>query len=85
MTWNDLKEFCNSLDKKQLKEEVIVWREGEAIAKLDPITLEEDHYYNEEFSDEGCVPESEMPKEHMPNAEKVYSKGDPIILEDFAS
>lgn len=80
-----MKEFCDSLNQEQLNKEVIVWREGESIPKLDPIILDQDHYYNEEFSDEGCVPETEMPQEHMAKAEKVYDKGEPILMEDFAS
>jgi hypothetical protein len=90
MNWKELKEFCNSLDEKQLKKKVILWQEENAISNIYTMKLEED-YYNYEDS-EGCVPESEIEymlpdKESFPNGkedfEKVYDKNDPILWEEF--
>lgn len=92
MNWNQLKDFCNSLDEEQLKHNVILWREDEAITDIDAITLEEDHYINPEAS-EGCFPESEAnyliktdPESYPDGIDfftKVYDKGHPVLHENF--
>lgn len=93
MTWKELKEFCNSLDEKQLKQKVILWREDEAISKIDPITLEEDQYVEKDLIGEGCIPISEVEYilKHQPEDypdginhwNKVYVENTPILMEDF--
>lgn len=80
MTWNELKEFCNSLPEEQLERKVILWREDEAINDIEPECLSEDHFKGDD--DEGCYPESEA-SEPIENLRKVYSKGDAILWERF--
>jgi len=80
MNWKKLKEFCNSLDEKQLENEVILWREDEAISDIEPQKLEEDYYISE--YDEGCYPESEA-TEPIEDLKKVYDKDTPILIENF--
>lgn len=90
MNWKELKEFCNSLDEKQLEKKVILWREDEAILDISASTLEEDFFSYEDS--EGCVPECEMLEmvvdtlefpNGMDDFEKMYDKGDPILNENF--
>ena len=86
-----MKEFCDELTEEQLDKKVILWREDEAISKIEPITLSEDYYMFD--GDEGCVPESEAKhtikhesKEYpngLADVEKGYEKGHPILMEDF--
>ncbi len=80
MTWSELKDFCNSLPEDQLQRNVILWREDEAINKIEANRIEEDHYIGED--DEGCYPLSDAtaPIELL---RKVYSKGDAILVELF--
>ncbi|WP_017258414.1 hypothetical protein [Pedobacter arcticus] len=40
MNWNDLKIFCNSLDEVQLQQNVILWREDEAVTDIKAIELD---------------------------------------------
>jgi hypothetical protein len=80
MNWKQLKEFCNSLDEKQLDRKIVLWREDEAVNNVEAMTIEEDHYIGED--DEGCYPESEA-KEPLENLKKVYEKGNPILWEKF--
>ena len=82
MKWKKLKEFCNSLDEKQLEQKVILWREDEAISRIEAHKLEEDHYINPEDCEDGCYPISEA-TESIENLKKVYDAGTPLLLEDF--
>ena len=34
MNWNELKDFCRSLNEKQLQKKVILWREDIAISNI---------------------------------------------------
>lgn len=80
MNWKQLKDFCNSLDEKQLQEEVILWQEEHTICDIAALKLEDDYYASE--YDEGCYPacEAEEPLEEL---KKVYEKGHPILWENF--
>lgn len=80
MKWIKLKEFCNSLNEEQLKKKVIVWREDEAISRINAELLTEDQYIGD--GEDGCYPESEA-SEPIETLKKVYSKGDPILWEKF--
>lgn len=81
MTWNELKDFCASLNEKQLQKKVILWREDIAITNINAQNLEEDHYIGSE-DDEGCYPESDA-IEPIEELTKVYDNGDPILWEEF--
>lgn len=93
MNWNDLKTFCNQLNETQLTENVILWREDEAITDIDAQQLEEDQYIDKEEMLEGCFPKSEVDDfiknqpEDYPNGldhfKKVYDKGFPVLQENF--
>jgi hypothetical protein len=93
MNWKQLKDFCNSLPESELEKNVILWREDEAITKIEAESLKEDHYIDIENSENGCFPEYQMKsfisedEEAYPNGEKdfkkCYDKGHPILLEDF--
>ncbi len=82
MNWKELKEFCNSLDEKQLEKKVIIWREDEAISKIEAEKLSEDHYVNPEVDEDGCYPESEA-NEPLKDLKKDYDKGDTVLWEKF--
>jgi len=82
MNWSDLKKFCNSLSEQQLENKVIMWREDEAINKIEAETLSENHYADPELGENICFPESEA-SAPIENLEKVYDKGFPILMEDF--
>lgn len=88
MVWKELKNFCNSLDEEQLTKEVVIWREDESVSDLTPLILDEDHFIDQEDSENGCFPESEI-KNFDPieigemKLKKVYDKGDPILGENF--
>lgn len=85
MNWKELKEFCNSLDEKQLKERVIVWRENEALNFIEAESLESDHYIGED--EEGCYPLADVgitiTEAKEKGLKKVYEKGNPILWEKF--
>lgn len=85
MEWKKLKEFCNSLDEKQLEKKVVIWREGEAISDISPDLLTEDHYIGD--GEEGCYPLSDagidLEEAKEMELKKVYEKGDPILFEEF--
>lgn len=85
MKWGKLKEFCNSLDEKQLEKKVIFWREEEAISDIQPSILEEDHYVGE--NEEACYPLSDagldMSDIERKGLKKEYDKNDPILFEQF--
>ena len=81
MNWNELKEFCESLDEMQLQKKVILWRENEAISNINAEALEETHYINP-HADESCYPESEA-NEPIEDLEIAYEKGSPILHEEF--
>jgi hypothetical protein len=82
MTWKELKDFCNSLDEKQLERNVILWREDEAINNIEAEKLPEDRYICPDACDEGCYPLSEA-SEPLEDLKKVYEKGDAILWEKF--
>lgn len=86
-----MKDFCDSLSPEQLEKKVVIWREDEAISKMDPVILESDQYIADDM--EGCVDEDEAkyivefsPDDYpngMADFKKVYEKGHPILMEDF--
>ena len=82
MTWKELKDFANALTGEQLDNKVILWREEEAISKIDAMQLEENHYVDMECPENGCFPESAA---DVPLSELtlVYKAGSPILNEDF--
>lgn len=86
MNWKELKDFCNSLDEGLLEEKVMLWREEEAIGKIDAECLGEDHFIGE-YPEDGCVPESDV-KSFTKEGQKEYKlylkKGHPILWEDFS-
>jgi hypothetical protein len=93
MNWKELKDFCDKLPENELEKKVILWREDEVIGDISAITLEEDHYVDPEQTENGCFSESEAigiikhNKEDFPGGmdyfKKVYSKGHPILCENF--
>lgn len=92
INWAQLKEFCNGLTEEQLKEKVILWREEECLNRIYTFELHED-YYIEIDGDDLCMTETEMQyeidrsPEYYPKGrkhfKKVYSKGRPMLGEDF--
>lgn len=86
MTWNELKEFANSLNEEQLNKPVILWRESEAITDISAEALAEDHYIDLE-EDEGCYPLSAVGLTVEEAEEKgfvlTHPKGFPILHEGF--
>ena len=92
MNWKKLKDFCNSLDEKQLKSEVLLWQEDTTITEIEAMKLEEDHYVDPDNDENGCFSKSDAKgviedKDEYPNGmkhlQKVYDKGHPILWEDF--
>lgn len=93
MKWSELKEFANSLDEKQLENDVVLLREEEAIKDLSTFLFEENQYVNSEYPEDGCMDESEAKSQiescpdDFPNGmddfRKVYDKGTPMIAENF--
>ena len=83
MTWEEMKEFCNSLDEKQLKQKVILWREDEATTKIETEILSEDYYVDPECIENGCFPLCDVNQDDFEELEKVYDKGTPILWEKF--
>ena len=85
MNWKALKEFCNSLDEKQLKRKVVLWRENEAVTYIEAMALEADHYIGED--EEGCYTLSDagidIKEVEEKELKRVYEKGNPILWEDF--
>lgn len=84
MIWKELKEFCNSLDEKQLEKKVVLWREDEFVNAIEAEQLEEDHYIDIDNADNGCFPVSEA-KDLEPETRivRVYENGHPILWEKF--
>jgi hypothetical protein len=80
MNWNKLKEFCNSLDEKELNEPVILWRDDEAINFIEAKTLDEDYYIGD--GDEGCYAEIDATKP-LSKLKKVYNKGNAVLFEQY--
>lgn len=84
MNWNELKDFCNSLPKEELEKNVILWREDEAITKIEAEQLEEDHYIKRDSPEDGCFPCSECDSlDPSTKIKRVYLKGQPILHEIF--
>jgi len=89
MNWKQLKDFCNSLPESELEKNVMLWRECEAITKIEAERLEENHYIIiESDNDDGCIPESEVNSLIKNNEDnfhfsKVYDKGHPLLHEIF--
>lgn len=84
MNWKELKEFVNALPELELSKKVILWREDEAVTKIEAEQLEEDHYINKDNQENGCFPISEA--KHLDpetKIKKVYDKGTPILFENF--
>lgn len=84
MTYQELKDFCNSLPESELSKKVILWREDEAITDISAEQLQEDHYIDVDNSEDGCFPASEC--KHLDpetKIKKVYDKGTPILHENF--
>jgi hypothetical protein len=82
MNWKQMKDFCNKLPEEVLQNKVIIWQEENAINEIRPLILDQDHYLDPENYEYGCFPESEA-SEPISNLNKVYSKGDPILIENF--
>lgn len=61
MTWNELKDFCNSLPESFLEKNVIMWRDEECISDISARQLEEDHYI-ERGVDDGVIRSSKRLK-----------------------
>lgn len=90
MTWQELKQHVNSLDEKQLSENVQLWRDNETILNIGIDTTNEDHYYVPE--DQSTMTESEVkinykayPKDYetpINELKKVSEKGFPYLYED---
>ena len=85
MNWKELKEFANSLDEKQLKKKVVLWREDEAVNDINAENLSEDQYIGDD--DEGCYSLSDagltIDDVKEKGLRKVYDKGSPILWEKF--
>lgn len=86
MTWNQLKDFCNSLLESELEKKVILWREDpeDVVTEIEAEQLDQDHYIDIENPEDGCFPVSEC-KDLDPEIKikKVYQKGNPILSEIF--
>lgn len=84
MNWKQLKDFCNSLPLSELEKNVMLWREDEAITKIEAEQLEEDYYIKRESPEEGCFPCSECNSlEPSTKIKRVYKKGQPLLHEIF--
>lgn len=81
MNWKELKEFCNSLDEKQLEKEVIIWTEETAMGDLQASEVEENIYFDPEDS-ESTYYEKDAPVP-VENLQIAYHKGDPILFENI--
>ena len=84
MNQRELKAFVNDLPESELDKQVILWREDEAITKIEAEQLEEDHYIDLDDPENGCFPVSECKNlEPDTRIKKVYDKGHPILWEEF--
>lgn len=85
MDWKQLKEFCNSLNEKQLKRKVVLWREDEAINDIEAMALEEDYYIGKD--EDSCYTLTDAGIDIKEVEEKglkiVCEKGNPILWEEF--
>ena len=83
ITWQQIKGFSNSLNEEQLKEQVGVWLEDDVILGLDTDVLEEDHYYDIGYPEEGNTPKSCIedfdPEIHI----KCMNKGFPRLVKRY--
>jgi hypothetical protein len=82
INYRELKEFCNSLEEKQLEENVALWQEEGLISDISVMKLEEDHYICPDSGEDGCYPLSEA-SEPIESLKKVYSVGYPVLCENF--
>lgn len=90
MTWQELKEHVNSLNEKQLSEEVQLWGCDETITIVDFTVTYEDYYFLPE--EESSVIESEIdslyanyPHDYVtPRSElkRTHEKGFPYLYND---
>jgi hypothetical protein len=80
-TWGDLKSFVNSLPENELSKRVVGWQESESLIIDSAHQLEEDYLFSKEYSEDGCVPRSEL--KNLEGTEKdytvVYEEGTPIL------
>lgn len=93
MTYQELKDFCNSLPESELSKNVILSREDEVITDIYAEQLEQDYFIETEESENGCFNEdvkNDMIKSNpnfyqngIEHFEKVYDKGTPILYEKF--
>lgn len=84
MNWKELKEFCNNLPLSELENNVILWREDEAITDIGAEQLDEDYYIKTDEPEDGCFPDSEIDSlEQDIEITRVYKKGHPILHENF--
>ena len=89
MTWNELKDFCNNLPEEFLEKNVIMWRDEECLSDISARQLEEDHYIDDDFEENGCFSESDAIEMvntlqdaypgRMNDLRKCYDKGHPIL------
>lgn len=77
-----MKDFCNKLPEEVLQNKVILWQEDRAVNEIIPMILDQDHYLDPENFEYGCFPKSEA-SGSLKKLNKVYSKGDPILIEKF--
>lgn len=88
-TWEQLKQFVNKLDKKELEKPVTFWSEDRVIQITIAMRLTEDYYTNDGM--DGCLPESEFKIEypfddpHIDKPRIAYEYGTPVLLDDTAT
>lgn len=82
-TWQDMKDFCNSLPESEMNKPVQLIREEEVIGKIYGEQLGENMLYDPEEREEGCIEESEIPETDWPNYEIAYNKGTALLFENF--
>ena len=84
MNWSQLKDFCNSLPMSELENNVILWREDEAITDIGAEQLQEDYYIKKDEPEDGCFSCSDCDNfEPDIKIERIYQKGHPILHENF--
>lgn len=82
MKWNELKDFCNSLNEEQLEEKVRLFLEEDVILDINAENITEDQYTDTES--DGCYSLEDAGLNKVDVEElgliKVYSKGLPILF-----